>query len=50
MKILQMFSFHMTSERKSFNVVSNYVKKVERVSRDSHAKALSKKNKNSGNF
>ncbi|KAH0765510.1 hypothetical protein KY285_001381 [Solanum tuberosum] len=47
---LQVLSVHMTSARRSFNEVTNYVKKVEGVRRDGQGKAWAKRDKNSGNF
>ncbi|WMV13843.1 hypothetical protein MTR67_007228 [Solanum verrucosum] len=43
-------SIHMTSAGKSVNEVTDFVKKVEGVRRDSQAKALAKKAKNPSNF
>jgi len=40
----------MTSAWRNFNEVTDFVKKVNGVRRDSHAKALAKRAKNSGNF
>ncbi|KAH0680945.1 hypothetical protein KY285_022559 [Solanum tuberosum] len=40
----------MTSAERSFNEVTDYVKKVEGVKRDGHAKACAKRAKNSGKF
>ncbi|KAH0743175.1 hypothetical protein KY290_031168 [Solanum tuberosum] len=47
---LQVLSVYMTSAGKSFSEVTDFVKKVEGVRRDSQAKALAKKAKNTGNF
>uniref|UniRef100_M1DT60 'chromo' domain containing protein n=1 Tax=Solanum tuberosum TaxID=4113 RepID=M1DT60_SOLTU len=47
---LQVLSVHITSAGRSFNEVTNFVKKVEGVRRDGQAKALAKRAKNSGNF
>ncbi|WMV59252.1 hypothetical protein MTR67_052637 [Solanum verrucosum] len=47
---LQVLSVHMTSTRRSFNEVTDFVKKVEGVRRDGQAKTLAKRAKNSGNF
>jgi len=47
---LQVLSIHMTSAGRSFNEVTDYVKKVEGVRRDGQAKAWAKRTKNSGNF
>ena len=47
---LQVLSVHMTSAWRSFNEVTDYVKKVEGVKRDGQAKALAKRAMNSGNF
>jgi len=47
---LQVIFVHMTSAGKSFNEVTDFVKKVEGVRRDGQAKALTKKAKNLGNF
>uniref|UniRef100_M1D8E8 Uncharacterized protein n=1 Tax=Solanum tuberosum TaxID=4113 RepID=M1D8E8_SOLTU len=40
----------MTSTGRSFNEVTNFVKKMEGGRRDGQAKALAKRGKNSGNF
>jgi len=47
---LQVLFVHMTSAGRSFNEVTDYVKKVEGVRRDGQAKAWAKRAKNSGNF
>ncbi|KAH0741272.1 hypothetical protein KY290_034315 [Solanum tuberosum] len=47
---LQVLFVHMTSAGRNFNEVTNFVKKVKEVRRDSQAKALAKKAKSSGNF
>ena len=47
---LQVWFVHMTSVGKSFNEVTNFVKKGERVRQDGHAKVLAKKPNSLGNF
>ena len=47
---LQVLSVHMTSAGRSFNEVTDYVKKVERVRRNGQAKAWAKRARNSSNF
>ena len=45
-----MLFVHMTSAGRGFNEITDYVKKVERVKRDSQAKVSAKRATNSGNF
>ncbi|WMV55486.1 hypothetical protein MTR67_048871 [Solanum verrucosum] len=47
---LQVLSVHMTFASKSFNEVTDFVKKVEGVRQDVKAKALAKKSKNVDNY
>ena len=47
---LQVFSVYMTSAGKSFNEVTDYVKKVEGVRRHGQDKVLSNRSMKSGNF
>ncbi|KAH0652758.1 hypothetical protein KY289_030436 [Solanum tuberosum] len=47
---LQVLSVHMTFARRSFNEVTDYVKKAEGVRRDGQAKVWAKRAKNLGNF
>ncbi|WMV08780.1 hypothetical protein MTR67_002165 [Solanum verrucosum] len=47
---LQVLFVHMTSAGRSFNEVTDFVKKVEGVRQDGQAKTLAKMAKNSGNF
>ena len=47
---LQVLPVHMTFAGRSFNKVTNYVKKADGVRRDSQAKALAKRANTSCNF
>ena len=47
---MQVLSVDMTSIWKSYNEVTNYVKKVEGVRRDVQAEAFAKRDKKFGNF
>ena len=46
----QVLVVHMTSVGKSFNEVTDYVKKVEGVRHDTQEKVFAKRAKNAGNF